>query len=195
MRCTRQHCDLWWQHEWVSLGYLVSSKSGFNPLNRTAKFNPLCMVNPAVWFVSSDRFINCCICLQIKQRNISTWPESFYWWDFWWRKRGKGRNIYTSTSWFDPVILSHTPAVFSWWLTLAWPFNLTTVHWPATRWPSKVIPMNIHHVDLACEQTYLSWFGLLWLSASATGRDISRRWNDDEMSVSLVKETRVPGGN
>ena len=40
------------------------------------------------------------------------------------------------------------------------------------------------------------WFGLLGLNASVTARVISRWWNDDdEMSISVVEETRVPGGN
>ena len=37
--------------------------------------------------------------------------------------------------------------------------------------------------------------GLLGLNASPSTRAISRRWNYDEMSVSLLKETRVPGEN
>ena len=40
------------------------------------------------------------------------------------------------------------------------------------------------------------YVGLLGLNASATAKVISRQWNDDdEMSVSLVEETGVPGGN
>ena len=35
------------------------------------------------------------------------------------------------------------------------------------------------------------WFGLLGLNASATARVISRRWNDDEMLISLVEAPRM----
>ena len=38
--------------------------------------------------------------------------------------------------------------------------------------------------------------GSLPLTASATATVVSRRWNDDdEMSVALVEEPGVPGGN
>ena len=42
---------------------------------------------------------------------------------------------------------------------------------------------------------YIPGWQLLGLNTSATANVIARPWNDDEMPVSLVKETGIPRGN
>ena len=71
---------------------------------------------------------------------------------------------------------------------------LDCLWFPTQRWWDHTLSCQMTRA-LFTSVTTGEWYGLLRLKPSATARVISRWWNDDEMSVSLVEETGAPRGN